>query len=371
MRILHIISGLNQGGAESVLYSLCLNTDKSDTEHIVVSLTTNGVYGKQLESIGTKVHCLDIKKRYLFISAVFRLYKLIRLYNPSVVQTWMYHADLVGGLVARIAGCKNIIWNIRGPLNKKNTGLFLYLVARICAVLSRFIPAHIISCSQHARERHTKIGYINSKFLIIPNGYEVNSRLDLRSELHDVVSEYSLKSVIGMVARFDPYKDHENLLRALRILKDRRTNFSCYLIGAGMEGSNARLVSLIDSYGLSDFIILKGPLMDVNQILPKLDLHVLSSLDEAFPNVIAEAMACGVPCVTTDVGDAALIVGQTGWVVSAKDSLALADAIEEALEEKSSPTWNVRKQKCVMRIKNNFSMEKMLEGYQKVWAFSL
>lgn len=370
MKILNIIVGLNDGGAEGVLYRLCLY-DKN-YKHIVISLMDEGKYGPLLKEAGIEVHCLNMPAGRFTFTGLYKLFKLIRKSKPNIVQTWMYHADLIGGLVARLAGVKNVFWNIRHttlePGKSKRSTIF---IAKLCAMLSKRVPVGIVCCAEKAREVHTSIGYDTSKMTVIANGYDPsilcaipNSQAQLNKELGDVFP------AIGMVARFDPEKEHFDLLEAFLIVKKKGLPHKLVLVGYKINTSNIALIEKIESLKLKNEVLLLDQRRDIPTIMSSLDLHVLSSSSEAFPNVLAEAMACNTPCVTTDVGEAAHIVGDTGWVVRPKNPQALADAILTALNElQSDPsTWVSRKVACRKRIVDNFSIETMVGKYHQVWT---
>jgi glycosyltransferase involved in cell wall biosynthesis len=174
-----------------------------------------------------------------------------------------------------------------------------------------------------------------------------------------------------MVGRFDPQKDHPNLLGALAELKGKGHAVRCALVGKGLDRANASLMGSITGFGLSPDreLLLLGQRNDISTVMNALDIHLLSSAyGEAFPNVLAEAMACGTPCVTTDVGDAALIVGETGWVVPPRDSKSLAHSIRSAIKlSQDQPGWKVRQMACRKRIDTEFSIERMVCAYRDVW----
>ncbi|MBX6393566.1 MAG: glycosyltransferase [Burkholderiales bacterium] len=175
--------------------------------------------------------------------------------------------------------------------------------------------------------------------------------------------------LLGMVARFDPQKDHANLIDALGRLHRGGHRFTAVFVGSGMTPENRAITDQLDAAGLRDTVHLLGPRADIPAVMSALDVHVLSSAGEAFPNVLAEAMACGTPCVTTDVGDAAVIVGETGWVTSPKDSAALAEALQQALQAWTGrPAWAQRQAACRARIAEHFSIEAMVDRYRAVWA---
>jgi glycosyltransferase involved in cell wall biosynthesis/SAM-dependent methyltransferase len=369
MKILHVITGLSKGGAEAVLYRLTTSDDQNT--HVVIALMDKGVYGERLISAGVLVYTLNMPRGQVTIKGVIKLYRLVRLMKPDVVQTWMYHADLIGGLVARFAGAKIVVWGIRGPFDKHRTSLHTRITIRLCAFLSKWVPIAIVSNSEHAAEVHLQAGYSPDKLVNIPNGYPLNKFRPDETARDELLYELNLKHdvvLIGMVARFDPYKDHENLFRALLTVARKGQQFICILVGPGMCMTNQPLVHLVEKYGIQDMVRLIGPRDDVPKIMAALDAHILSSAAESFPNVLAEAMACGTPCVTTDVGDAALIVGDTGWVVAHSDPAALAQAIQKAfVEMKDSGNWSIRKDAGRKRVIENYSLERMIVSFAKVW----
>ena len=369
--IVHIITGLNSGGAEGVLYRLCAECHDSNHRHTVISLMDRGVYGDRLESLGVTLHCLCMPRGWITVKGIFRLYRLLRRHSSSVVQTWMYHADLIGGVIAKLAGVKAVIWGIRGPLDLRETGFSTRSIARLCAWLSHFVPTRIVSNSNYAARVHQDFGYKPERFIVIPNGYPSDrptpSALERQAARDELQTNRGLP-LLGMVARFDSYKDHNNLFEALGLLKSRSIPFCCVLVGAGMDNRNAVIQRQINEAGISDSLRLLGMRDNIPAVMNALDVHILSSLGESFPNVIAEAMACGTPCVTTDVGDAALIVGDTGWVVPPRDPTALADAIADAIGALSDKDqWARRRASARLRIQEKFSVETMCSAYRNLW----
>jgi glycosyltransferase involved in cell wall biosynthesis len=370
-KILHIITGLNNGGAEAVLYRLCKND--SENQHAVISLMDLGKYGPLLLDSGIDVYTLKMPQGKVIFSGLRNLYRLIKEQKPDVVQTWMYHADLIGGVIARLAGIKNVFWNIRQTsLENGLTSRATIYVAKICALLSYFIPKKIICCANKASEYHIGIGYKNNKMVVIGNGYELDSLTEnpeLGSAIRDELLLKKDDLVLGMVGRYDPAKDHHNLLLALSFLKCKNIEFKCLLVGMMLSVENIELLEAIKRFGLLDSVILLEQRTDIPAVMNSLDIHILSSYSEAFPNVLAEAMACGTPCVSTDVGDAGLIIGETGWVVPPRDAEALAAAVESAANERNNPIeWPTRKELARQRIVENFSIEKMIESYKAAWS---
>jgi len=366
MKILHIITGLGQGGAEGALFRLVKATP--ETDHMVISLSGEGYWGPRLRTLGVQVvTCKGFRRLY-------RVYHLIRAEKPDVMQTWMYHADFLGGLASRILGIP-VIWGIRNStLDRVKSSLSTRVIVKICAFLSDYIPEAIVCCSHNAAIIHGRIGYQTKKFEIISNGYDLNdfhpdtnARRYIR-KLWDLEDE---EFVIGTVARWDPQKDHPTLLRGLRAVCNMGIPFMCVLVGTGMTDQNAELVSLISSLGLSRHILLVGPRSDISEIMNSLDLHVLSSAyGEAFPNVLAEAMACATPCVTTDVGDAAMIVDDLGWIVPVGAPEQLALAIGNAYGKfRDSGEYEELRLNCHRSIAARFSIDDMANHYKRIWEF--
>ena len=368
--ILHVITSLGDGGAEGVLYRLCLH-DKI-CKHVVVSLSGKGKYSGSLEKIGVPVHCLNMKSTSANFLIWFKLIKIIRSYNPGIVQTWMYHADLVGGICSKIAGVKKIFWGIRSSsLEAGNSKLLTITIAKILAMLSWVLPYKIILCAKSAADYHKSMGYDQSKFFVITNGYDL-SRLFQDSKLRGLYRKElgvgTATPLLGMVARYDNQKDHATLLKALQHIKTRGFEFRCVLAGKNIDWENLELVNAINSYGLGRDLILLGQIENIAKLMNALDVHVLSSaFGEGFPNVIAEAMACGVPCVGSNVGETAAIIGSTGWVVEPRNSIALAESIINSFAELNSHRWNERQIEARKRIQANFEITKMVHQFHEVW----
>ncbi|KWU02526.1 glycosyl transferase family 1 [Vibrio toranzoniae] len=374
-KILHVITGLGDGGAEATLVRLCLADKKN--EHIVISLMDSGKYGQYLKDNYVTVEVLNMPKGKVTLKGIIKLYKDIKRIAPDVVQTWMYHADLIGGVTARILGIKNINWGVHHsdltPANSKKSTIF---IAKICSYLSYFIPKNIIFCADSAARVHRKIGYSKRKIKIIYNGYDIklfdrnnNYSASVKKEFH--ISEGTI--LLGMVSRFHPFKDHENLIKALGFLKRKGYSFKCILAGAGMLPGNKSLENWIRCSNVEDEVLLIGSRNDIPRIMNGIDIHLLSSSSEAFPNVLNEAMACGTPCVTTNVGDAAVIVGKTGWVTNAMDPINFSKLIEEAIDEMTlnSKLWEKRCLASRVRIIENYTVQLMKEKYVSVWLDEL
>jgi glycosyltransferase involved in cell wall biosynthesis len=256
---------------------------------------------------------------------------------PHLIQTWMYHADLIGGLAAKLAGGIPVAWNIRhSDFDAKDNKRSTYWTIRACARFSRWLPARIICCSESSRQVHTALGYTADKMVVIPNGFDLTifrpdpgARISVRQELG--ISGDAV--IIGMVGRFNAQKDHYTFIRAAARLHALSPEVHFLLCGDGVTPENSQLDEWINTHGIANCFHLLGQREDIPRLNAALDIGTMTSAHgEGFPNVIGEAMACGVPCVVTDVGDSASIVGDTGRVVPPKNPQALVNAWRELIE---------------------------------------
>lgn len=372
MRLLHIISSLDDGGAEAVLYRLISCDTSAKNSHSVISLRGTGKYHDLLEREGISVICLSFSSFLSIPTQFLRLVFAILAVKPDVVQTWMYHSDFFGGIAARLCGVKRVVWglhhtNLIVGKSKRST----IFIARLCALLSWFVPIRIISCSKAAKLVHIELGYDESKIEFIPNGYDLNDFSFSQTQRDELRAEFGVRDcefLIGTVGRFSAQKDHVNLLKALSFLKGQGILFRCLLVGSNLDYSNSIIVDNISRLDLHANVILAGARPDIPRIMSGLDIHVLpSAFGEAFPNVVAESMACETPCVVTNVGDSAFIVGQTGWVVAPSDHVVLAGAIAHAKHAMMDASWAQRGLDARSRILNNFDVQLVLKKYLSVW----
>lgn len=369
MKLLHVITGLGSGGAEAVMSRVIAGA--TDDEHVVVSLTGGDVYADVLQARHVPVHVLDMRRGRISPSAMKRLRAIVRETKPDVVQTWMYHADLLGGIAARRAGARNVVWGVHHSSLAADTSLSTRLVARACAALSRVVPRRIICCSVPARDVHAGIGYARDKMVVISNGVDLDAFAPDPAAGGRIRRELGIPAaarVCGMVARWHPLKDHPTLLAALAPLRESPVDWRAILAGPGMTTANAELMAHVRRHRLEDRVLCVGPRGDVPGIMNALDLHVLSSAGEAFGNVTVEAMACGTPAVVTDVGAGAFVVGSTGWVVPARNPGLLQAAIAGAFAQMADATdWERRRDAARGRAVAEFGADRMVREYQRVW----
>lgn len=369
--ILHIITGLDDGGAEAVLYRLI--TNDNSCRHTIISLMGPGKYGPLLQQKGFTVHSLNMGKGKVTLKGLFSIWRLLNQSKYDILQTWMYHADLIGGIIGRLSGVNQIYWCIHNStLVKGQTHWKTLMVTNFCAALSYVVPKKIISCAQRAIEANVSQGYAASKFCLVPNGYDLSMFKPDLQKGKTFRDKWAIKKeifLIGIVARFDPQKDILNLIKALSLVRKSGLNFNLIMVGAGMESINEELLGWIKSSGIEDLVIMLGQQNNIPEIMNGIDLLTLSSkYGEAFPNVLCEAMACGTPCVATNVGDVEVIISNNGWVVPPQSPELLAHAIIQAAKQwENQSLWQSKKEKARQHIEHNFSIQTMVESYHRVW----
>ena len=336
MKVVFIITGLSTGGAEISLLKLLQGIDRTRFEPEVISLTTKGEIGPRIENLGLPVYALGMKPGLPNPVKFAYLVRLLRQSRPDAVNTWMYHADLLGGLAARMANIEALAWSIRNSdLSPDHSKRATLLTTKICSCISGLLPRRILSCSKRARDIHIANGYDGGKMVLIPNGFDL-SRFQPDAGMRDAVrAELKLASgtlIAGLIARDDPQKNHAGFIEAAAQTHKTLPQVHFVLAGDGIDQNNKGLTALIDRMGLTGHVHLLGRRDDIPRLMAALDILASSSFGEAFPNVLGEAMSCGVPCVVTDAGDSAEIVGDTGRVVACGDMDGLARQLIELLQ---------------------------------------
>ncbi len=335
IRVTYLISGLGMGGAETMLERRLCNMPPEVTS-TVICFTTLGDIGPRLRALGVEVQALHMARGALPTPiALWRLIRALRASKPDVVHTMMPHANLLGGVAARLCGIRSVMWglhmsNFATDMNSAST----LKVIRLCARLSGWVPMRIASVAQASCDAHVQMGYVADRFVVIPNGFDFSvfhpdsqARIDVRAEL-GLPADASL---VGVIGRFDVQKNQEGFCIAMARLLALRPDTHAVLAGPEIDANNTVLKGWMDAAGITPRCHLLGPRSDVPRIMAALDVLMLPSMGEAFPNVVGEAMACGLPCAVTDVGDAASMVGALGRVVPKGDMKALGEACASLL----------------------------------------
>ena len=373
IRVCSIINGTGgEGGAERMLQRVIRHGNTPEFEHLVLSIKNFQQVAEELTAEGIDVQSLNVQADYYKLpKAVLQLTSRIRRFKPDVVQSWMYMADFFGGISSHLAAPSTpMIWTIRhSTLDPAIDSRALRGCAAGCARLSRRVPSRIVLNSHAAVPIHAAAGYDESKMQIVPNGFDVSRfapseqlRLETRARLG--IPENA--PVIGRVARFHANKDHLTFLKAATIVLKQRPDARFLICGEPQTISSAQVQHDIDSSGLTDAAQLVELQSDIVPLNCAFDVATCSSITEAFPNVIGEAMSCGVPCVSTDVGDAAMIIGETGRVVPAQEPQQFVEALLEILQ---LPAVNRRQLGAAARrrIVNNFELTHATGMFLDLW----
>jgi glycosyltransferase involved in cell wall biosynthesis len=368
LKILHLITGLNVGGAEMMLYKLLSRMDRQRFDNVVVSLMEGGPLRQKIEELDVPVYGLGMQPGQVRLGQIRKLLRLLQQEDPFILQTWMYHADLLGLIAGTISKVPRIVWNVRCS-NMSNLPRSTVLTSKLSARLSSKPYAAIVN-SEAGRAFHSELGYHPRQWIVIPNGFNLDGFAPDPEARESVRAELGVSSdtiLIGLVGRYDPMKDHENFFRAAACLSKNYPQVHFVLAGRDVEPNNSHLAEVISGHPAESCIHLLGERSDVSRLTAAFDIASSSSAyGEGFANVIGEAMSCGVPCVVTDVGDSALIVGDTGIVVPPRDAEALAHGwqqlIEAGAEGRAALGQAARK-----RIEQNYSLAAVVQKYEDLY----
>jgi len=368
--ILHLITGLDTGGTETTLVRLLDRLDRSRFANSVVSLTSCGRQATRLTELGIPVTSLRMRHGVPGPMTAWRVWHAIRMARPDIVQTWLYHADLLGAVVGPAAGARVVCWNIRcADLDPADHSRSLGLVLRALGRLSTR-PAAIVVNSTAGRRTHERLGYRPRRWERIPNGFDTDvfaPSATRRQEFRCRLGVQSDTPLVGLVARFHPIKDHATFMDAAAIVSKTLPRVRFVMAGRGVDQRNKALCDGLKRRGLSQSTSLIGEIDDMPSFFPALDVAVCSSYSEAFPNVIAEAMACGVPCVATAVGDTSEIIGRTGFVVAARDAAALAGGIQRMLAMEESARRMLGRE-ARERIIAEYGLDRAVSRYERLYS---
>jgi glycosyltransferase involved in cell wall biosynthesis len=330
VRIMHLITDLDVGGAEMMLSRLVAASNRDRFQMEVVSLIDPGPAREFINVQGVAIESLGMKRSIADPRGLARLVMLLRSRQVDILQTWLYHADFLGTIATYLAPVPRLLWNIRcSNMDPRHYSWQSAILLRLLARLSAR-PDVVLANSSAGKLFHERVGYNPPRWEIVPNGVDIEEfRPDpsLRSRLRNALHVPRASFVICLPARVDPMKDHATFLEAAARFAREHRDALFVLVGRGADHRNPILHSHIERSGCADRIVLLGERRDMAEILAGVDVVTLSSqFGEGFPNVLAEAMACGIPVVSTDVGDSAQIVGGTGLVVPIRNPDAIAKA---------------------------------------------
>lgn len=363
IHVLHLITTLDVGGTEYNLLRLVAGLDPARYVNSVVSLTTPGVLADEVRAAGGSVTCLGMRRGLDLAIAVPTLWQLLRSSGPTILQSWLYHADLLGALMRRTGGAARLIWNVRNTSTRLDARR-PPLVGALAQLSGT--PDVVVTNSQAGMLLHERFGYRPRVWRVIPNGIDT-------AEFHpDELSRVRVRHqlgippgapVVGYVGRRHPLKDFGTLAAALRGIAARLP--AAHFVVAGLDtepGADHYLDAA--AVGIGERLHLLGQRRDVAALMSAFDLLVLTSAAEGMPTVLGEAMSAGVPCVTTDVGDARELVGDTGEVVPVGDAQAIAEAAVRLLQPAVRPQLGGEARR---RIQERYSLQSMVRSYERLY----
>ncbi|MCU0576377.1 MAG: glycosyltransferase [Desulfobacterota bacterium] len=366
IKVLHLISTLDVGGAEQNLLRLVASMNRDLFANEVVCMTVPGPLGSRLEQTGTPVRSLGMRKDRPEVGAVLKLRFLTRLFQPDVIQCWMYHANLLG---MTLLSPRKLLWNIRcSDMDLVHYSPLYRFTVRAGARLSG-MPAAVITNSVAGRSAHEKIGYRPKKWFTIPNGFDTDifkpdaqSHFAMRAKLR--IPQHAF--VIGIIGRMDPMKDHSTFFRATRLFLASHPGTHFILAGRGIAHGNQDMNVLMQGLPDSGTFHLLGERSDMPQILATLDMLTSSSVSEGFPNAIGEAMACGVPCAATDAGDTGALMGDTGILVRKRSPEDLCNAWDAIARMKPEDRLALGS-RARERIMQHFTQDRTTGLYEQIY----
>jgi glycosyltransferase involved in cell wall biosynthesis len=342
MKIIHLITSLQKHGAQMMLFKVLSAMDRRRFASVVVSLAGGGAMAEQFAALGVPVYSLGLKAGLLTPAACLRLIRLCRQIQPDLIQGWMYHGNLAATFAAMLLKQQTpVLWNVRGSSydlrkEKPATAAVIWLGGKLSQRPRLIINNSLTSARQHEEV----LGYRADRRVIIANGFDTEAfapsepaRFAIRRELK--LDDNAL--LIGLMARYHPMKDHANFLRAAALLSASHPQAQFALAGEGVDEGNRELCDSIQNLAPGGRVHLLGERRDTPRLAASFDIAASSSaFGEGFPNVIGEAMSCGVPCVATEVGDSAYVIGNTGRTVPPCAASALATALRELLDMSAS-----------------------------------
>ena len=334
-RILHVITGLDVGGAETSLQKLLATLDRSRFEPSVVSLKGHGTMAKKIARLDVPVYSARIHEPGARLAGLRELFRTVGPWAPDLIQGWMYHGNLAALAFARLApGRPPAIWNVRHSIDRlKDEKTSTRWVIRAGSLFSRR-ARRIIYNSHISSQQHERLGYSQHGTIVIPNGFDTDCfkpSAEHRRHIRETLGISADAFVAGIVARYHPMKDHPVFIEAAKQVRAAHLDTIFLLAGSGVTRENSELGKAA-TLALGSSVRLLGERDDMPALMAALDVLVsASAYGEGFPNVVGEAMASGVPCVVTDVGDSAMLVGDRGFVTQPRDVNALAMSVSKLI----------------------------------------
>ncbi len=371
MRIAHVITGLGAGGTPVMLHKVLAALEpRAGIDSCVIGLIQDGPIGEKIRQLGIPVVSLGMRPGVPDPRALWNLAKELKRFQPDLIQSWLYHADLMSSLVSRWVGSPPVVWNLRhATLDPQHDSRSTLYTAKACAWLSSRSPARILVNAVSGRKVHAAYGYDDSRMQVVPNGFDLDRYRPsqaARTELRQALGLPPETLLIGLVARFSELKGQSLFIQAMSQVATRIPQSHFVLCGTNITPENTTLAPWIRDSGHAERFHCLGERLDVESIHAALDVEVSASVSEAFSNSIGEALCCGVPCVVTDVGDSAWLVDDAGWVVPPHDAAAMANACVQILSA-SPPERSLLSHRARQRMEQQFDIHTIARQYEAIW----
>ena len=379
MRIIHIINSLKKGGAEGNLHRLCKfhkNKYKSKVNITIVTLIDNGFYEKELKKLGINIFSLKMSQQIRildFIKKILKLRKFLKRQNPDVIQSWMYHSNFITLFIPKIFYFKTF-WNVRhSELNTKISKKMTIFLSIFCGIFSRIVPKKIIYCSERSINFHENAHfYSRNKTIMINNGFSDKTYYPSNYLRKNFRKKNKIKKsdiILGYAGRYSNQKNIPAMLIAFSEIIKLYKNINLYMVGSGINISNQKLVKIINDLKIQDKVFLLNQKKNLTEFYNGIDLLLLTSHSESFPNVVAESMLCATPVLSSDAGCSKKIIKNYGFVILKNDYLSIKRGLEKSINifQNKKKDWKLIKKNSRLQIQNNYSIEKMAKTYLEKW----
>lgn len=379
MKIIHIINSLKKGGAEGNLYRLCKfhkNKYKKKIKITIVTLIDKGFYDADLKKLGINIVSLKINKQnniFIMIKKILELRKFLYKQNPDIIQSWMYHSNFFTILIPK-KFYKKLFWNIRhSELNTQISKKKTICISIICGLFSKIVPKKIIYCSKRSKYFHEDNHfYAKNKSNLIENGFSdrdyfpsKKSRLNYRKKNN--VNDHDI--ILGYAGRYARQKNIPSLLNAFSKIIKKYNSLYLHMVGRDINKNNMELENLVKRLGIKKKVFFLNEQKNLFEFYNGIDLLVLTSHSESFPNVVAESMLCSTPVLSSNAGCAKKIIKDFGFVILNNDTNSIFKGLKKSINlfEKNKKQLKFLKNKARIQIQKNFSIQKMAESYLKIW----
>jgi len=334
-KIVHIISGLQVGGAERSLFNICNSSLNDSFKQYVICLGNRGYYSQKIEEIGLEIYHINFSSWH-FVKSLIKFITVLKKISPNIIQGWMNHGNFASILALLILNFKPIIyWNIRQSFYKNKNDLFYTNFLFLLNILFSRIPKKIIINSNISKIQLQNFGFNIDSFNFIPNGFDPNywvRDLSFRKLERANLGIENLDFVIGYVGRYHPMKNIILLLKAFEIISINFPNSKLVIIGY-MEANFNKFEKQVFDRIPNKQIMMLNKLYNINKYYSIFDLFTLcSASSEGFPNVLGEAMSCELCCISTNVGEASALLQDAGFIIPVDDLDALVSKITNCIE---------------------------------------